>query len=57
VLLTKLIVLDEIKIFLTRQNFSKNFKKTKLLDNKSEVLVFIRNTFSTFLRKEITLDF
>jgi hypothetical protein len=26
-------------------------------DNKSEVLVFIRNTFSTFLRKEITLDF
>jgi hypothetical protein len=57
VLLTKLIVLDEIKIFLTRQNFSKNFKKTKLLENKSEVLVFIRNTFSTFLRKEITLDF
>jgi hypothetical protein len=57
VLLTKLIVLDEIKIFLTRQNFSKKFKKTKLLDNKSEVLVFIRNTFSTFLRKEITLDF
>jgi len=36
---------------------SKKFKKTKLLDNKSEVLVFIRNTFSTFLRKEITLDF
>jgi len=44
-------------MFLILQNLSKKFKKTKLLTKSSEFKVFISNTFSMFLRKEIKLAF